>query len=207
MKKRKTFEDLINMSRLPTGIRVVKRYQELDKISDIKDFKHFINCEISPDICPMVWDELEKIEDEDKKRYCKFCKNYVYKIDNEETLKKYSNTDKCLAINEDLLEKISGKWDKKVIENYKKRLLISKLFLLFKAKYPKLWQEFKEKNLDYEKILEVIFKMILDEKIDIKFFIDNNLDLIKIVNLIAKHHNLKNKNELISKINSFKSKG
>jgi hypothetical protein len=206
MKKKKTFADLINGSRFSTGVRVVKKYQELDKIPDIKNFKHFINCEISPDICPLSWDELERVDENDTKRYCKFCKNYVYRIDDEMSLKAASKTNECIAISVDLLEKINGRWDKKIIENYKKRLLISKLFLLFKVKYPKIWREFKEKNLDYEKILKEIFEMILDEKVDVKFFIDNNLDLVEVVNLIAKHHNLKNKNELISKLNSFKSK-
>jgi len=186
-KQRKKFEELLKKLPDATGISIIPQYKKLNQIPDIKDFKHFINCEISPDICPMMWEELEKVEGKDEKRYCKFCNNYVYRVDNEEILQKYTNTNKCLAINIDLLENLYGKWDKEVIEKYEKRLLISRLFLLFKSKYKNYWKQFKEKNYDYEQILKEIFKLILNEKLDLKYFIDNNLDVIEVMDFIEKH--------------------
>jgi hypothetical protein len=197
--------------RRSVGIRIVKKYKELDKIPDIKNFTHFINCEISPDICPLYWEELEKVDDEDSKRYCKVCRNYVYRIDDEKSLEYASKTNECLAISVDLLEKLNGKWDKKIIENYEKRLLVSKLFLFFKTKYYDLWKNFKKEHLNYNEILEKIFKIILKEEIDFKFFIENNVDLIEIMDLISNYfdENLKIKykekrDELIFKINGLK---
>jgi len=183
--QRKKFEELLKKLPDATGISIIPQYKKLNQIPDIKDFKHFINCEISPDICPMIWEELEKVEEKDEKRYCKFCNNYVYRVDDEEMLQKYMNTDKCLAININLLENLYGKWDEEVIEKYKKRLLISRLFLLFKSKYN--WEQFKEKNYDYEQILKEIFKLILNEKLDLKYFLDNNLDVIEVMDFIAQH--------------------
>jgi len=115
--QRKKFEELLKKLPDATGISIISQYKKLNQIPDIKDFKHFINCEISPDICPMIWEELEKVEEKDEKRYCKFCNNYVYRVDDEEMLQKYMNTDKCLAININLLENLYGKWDEEVIEN------------------------------------------------------------------------------------------
>jgi len=195
--RKEKFLELVKKSYI--GVKVIPQYNQLDQLPDTDNFKHFINCEISPDICPMVWEELEKVEEKDEKRYCKFCKNYVYKVDDEQTLQKYLNSNKCLAINEGLIEKLYGKWDKKILEKYEKRLLISKLFLLFKSKYKDYWKEFKKKNYDYEQILKEIFKLILDDKLDLNYFIDNNLDLLEVTDFIAKNiddEELKKKYEL-----------
>ncbi len=188
-KNKKDFKELIKR---PTGIQIIKKYNELDEIPNIENFKHFINCEISPDICPMTWEELEKVEEKDEKRFCKFCKNFIYRVDDEETLKKFQNKGKCLAINEKILEKLYGKWDEEIIENFQKRILISKLFLLFKTKYTKQWQNFKAKNFDYEQILKEIIKMILNNEIDFKYFIENDLDLFEVLDIIFKYIDDKN---------------
>jgi len=184
-RKRRSFAELAKEAYI--GFKIIPKYKQLDQIPNTENFKHFINCEISPDICPMIWEELEKVEEKDEKRYCKFCKNYVYKVDDKQTLQKYLNTNKCLAISENLINKLYGKWDEKVIENYKKRLLISKLFLLFKAKYKEYWNEFKKKNYDYEQILKEIFKLILDDKLDLNYFVDNEFDLLNTTDFIAEN--------------------
>ena len=165
----------------------VEKYKELDKIPTLKNFKHFINCEVSPELCPMTWEELEKFDEEDKKRFCKFCENYVYKVDNEDDLNKYKNSNKCLAINENLLETLEVKWDEEDKENFKKRLKISKLFLLFKSYYKDDWKHFKDKNYDYYQILKEIIKKLLNKNFEVSIFIENNVDIIKTLDFIMQY--------------------
>ena len=55
-----------------TGLRVIKKKEELKKNPiDTKNFKHFIDCEVYPDIWPILWEELTSTDDENK-RYCKY---------------------------------------------------------------------------------------------------------------------------------------
>ena len=49
------------------GVLVIRRKTELKKNPlDSKNFKHFIDCEVYPDICPILWEELAPTDDENK---------------------------------------------------------------------------------------------------------------------------------------------
>lgn len=47
-------------------------------IPSIDNFKAFINCNISPSICPMLWDELKDVAEGVK--YCIYCEKSVYEV-------------------------------------------------------------------------------------------------------------------------------
>ena len=161
-----------------TGLRVVKKRKELkENPIDTKNFKHFIECEISPDICPILWEELTPTDNKNK-RYCKYCKREILKVDDKETLEKYQNTTQCLAISEKLLEEMNLTTN----ENLEKRLLFSKLFLVFKHNHPKYWN--KIKFLDKE---EQIIKMIefIETNNKTELYQKNNVDLEEIQKILA----------------------
>ena len=48
------------------------------EIPSIDNFKAFINCNISPSICPMLWDELKDVDEGVK--YCIYCEKSVYEV-------------------------------------------------------------------------------------------------------------------------------
>ena len=100
------------------------------KIAPINEFTHFIDCEISPAICPMQWEDLEQDFTSIDKRYCEYCDKYVYKVDNEFMMKKMQDENKCMAISSTLLERLNGKIDDDAYLNLEYRLSISTLFLV-----------------------------------------------------------------------------
>ena len=116
----------------------------------------------------MLWEELTPADDKNK-RYCKICKNFVFKVDDEKTLKKLNNTDKCLAISNKLLEELYGKNPNK--NSLFEKLYIIKLFLIFKTNDPTYWN--KISNLSKKKQINKKIKLYESYGIDITF-IQNN---------------------------------
>ncbi len=111
-------------------------------VASINDFTHFIDCEISPTICPMQWEDLEVDFSSKDKRHCKYCDKFVYKVDNEFMIHKMQDENKCMAISNNLLEKMNGKMDNDKYINLQDRLSISMLFLVYKDTHQEQYKEF-----------------------------------------------------------------
>ena len=123
------------------GVRAIN----IAKIPNLTNLEHFIECEISPDVCPMLWEELDVDFEDASKRYCKHCDSYVYKADNEYMIEKLQNENKCMAIPERLAP-----------NPFKERLKLSKLFLLYKP--------YLDENMTYIEQLKFILLELLDVK-------------------------------------------
>ncbi len=149
-------------------------------IASINDFTHFIDCEVSPTICPMQWEDLEIDFSSQDKRHCEYCDKFVYKVDNEFMIQKMQDENKCIAITNHLLERIND--DK--YTNLQDRLLISKLFLVYKSYRKEEFQEFIDNDASQEFILKAIILDILnsyDMKQTIEYYNKNGVDLEKIL--------------------------
>lgn len=131
-------------------------------VPDITDFSHFIECEVLPTVCPMLWESLVVDFENSDKRYCEYCNKFVYKADNEYMFKLLQEEKKCMAISHTLLEKMNGKIDQNSYNNLQDRLKISKLFLVLKKYEPVFFDDLKSKNLNYEEQLKEIFLYITD---------------------------------------------
>jgi len=157
------------------------------EITPINEFSHFIDCEVSPTICPMQWEDLDIDFDSIDKRHCKYCDKFVYKVDNELMAQKMKEENKCIAISHNVLEKINKNADDKYYKNLEDRLLISMLFLVYKNTYQdtfKLWQEEKLSN---ENILKNIINDIFtsnDINKTIQWYIKENVDIENILHKV-----------------------
>ena len=79
------------------------RYDEkIIEIPSIDNFKAFINCNISPSICPMLWDELKDVSEGVK--YCIYCEKNIYEVSNIKEYKQYLSQNECMAIPYSLIE-------------------------------------------------------------------------------------------------------
>jgi len=136
-------------------------------VADINDFTHFIECDISPTICPMQWEDLE-IDFEDKdKRFCEYCGKFVYKADNEFMVDKLISENKCMAVSNQLIEKINGKIDEQRLKNLEDRLRVSKLFLVFKKYEPSAFEEFQKQSLTQEELLKQCILYMFDRNYEV----------------------------------------
>jgi len=71
--------------------------ENLEKeIPSIDNFKAFINCNISPSICPMLWDELKYVQEGVK--YCIYCEKNIHEVSSIKEYKQYLSQNKCMAI-------------------------------------------------------------------------------------------------------------
>lgn len=160
--------------------RIGMRPTQYFEIAPITDFTHFINCEISPTICPMQWEDLEVDFSSQDKRHCEYCDKFVYKVDNEFMVKKMQDENKCMAISNTLLEKMNGKMGKEQYENLHDRLSLSMLFLLYKDNHQEEFKEFIDNDLNQEQILKAIIFDILNSyniKQTIEWYSENGVDL------------------------------
>ena len=79
------------------------RYDEkIIEIPSIDNFKAFINCNISPSICPMLWDELKDVSEGVK--YCIYCEKNIYEVSSIKEYKQYLSQNECMAIPYSLIE-------------------------------------------------------------------------------------------------------
>lgn len=172
-------------------------------IPDINDFNHFMECEISPNICPMMWETLQVDFDNKNRRYCEFCEKYVYKADNEYMVKKLINENKCMAISNNVLEKMNGKMDKKRYENIEKRLIISKLFIYYKKYNPDGYYDMQKEGLSYEEQLKSLLLSALDHR-DIEKYINTKVDMEKIYLIALENSNDEEFKKIVfDKINNY----
>ncbi len=148
-------------------------------VPDFTDFSHFIECEVSPMICPMLWEELEIDFDNIDKRYCEYCEKYVYRADNEYMVEKLQEENKCMAVSDELLNRVNGTMNQKEYENLQKRLVVSKLFLVYKKYEPEFFEAMKEDNLSYEEQLKRVVLDVLEgnTEINIKWLMESGVDV------------------------------
>lgn len=142
----------------------IRPFVSIDDIPKVTNLTHFLDCEISPSICPMQYEELEIDFQDNSKRYCKYCEKYVYKVDNEFMLNKYTSEDKCIAITTELFEKINGKQSKDKYDNLENRLKLSRFYIELKREKPNFWEELIDQNLSSEDLLKKSIQEILDNR-------------------------------------------
>ena len=162
------------------------------EISPINDFTHFINCEVSPAICPMQWEDLEIDFSSQDKRHCQYCDKYVYKVDNEFMIHKMQDENKCMAVSNDLLEKINSKISQDQYLNLQNRLSLSRLFLVYKDNFQDKFQEFINNDFTQELILKAIILDILNSnniRETIEWYAENSIDLEIILHQVLKNIN------------------
>ncbi len=161
-------------------------------VASINDFTHFIDCEVSPTICPMQWEDLEINFSSIDKRYCKYCDKFVYKVDNEFMIQKMQDENKCMAISNSLLEKMNGIIDEDKYINLQDRLSISMLFLVYKDTHQEEFKEFIDNDLTQELILKAIILDILNSynmKQTIEWYAKNGVDLEIILHQVLSNIN------------------
>jgi len=192
-----------NKKRRKLGMMPIKKFDIPDPAEDII---HFINCETSPSICPMIWEELE-IDFEDKnRRYCKYCDDYVYKVENKYLYDQLKEENKCMAISEEFLNKYSQNFNDDYFIRLEKRLKLSKLFLIYKVYFPDEYKKYE----DEKATLDIIFKDLIikilknEEKFSKDFFEGKGVDLEYIFKNIVTKLDYKFIKEIYNIINDIK---
>jgi len=177
-------------------------YIEYD-VPSITNFSHFMECEIAPNICPLMWEGLELDFENKERRYCSVCEKYVYKVDNQYMLEQLKTEDKCIAVSNDLLSKMNGKMEQKRYENLQKRLTISKLFL-YEKKYKSEWfYEMQEENLSYEDQLKKMLLYIVNHG-SYEKYIEFGIDFESIFEIVFEYGNDKYfQKNILDKINTI----
>lgn len=141
------------------------------------DFDNFIECEVSPDICPIIWDNLFSIENFEDRRYCKYCDKTVYKVDNMNLFKQLQDNNKCMVISKEIFENINGKIDKVKYTLLKNRLKLSKLFLVIKHHN---YESCINKDRTFkEKLKDIVMKVFTEDKPsnEIKWLEEKGVDM------------------------------
>lgn len=170
------------MRRHRTGIQPCIDYD----IPDVTNFSHFIECEIAPNICPMMWESMEVDYEDENRRYCEYCQKYIYKADNEYMIKKLSSENKCMAVSSYVLEKMHGKMDEKRYVNLQTRLTISKLFMYCKRFNPVEFKQMQERGLTYKEQLKEILLLALDQR-DLEKYIKMEVEVAQIYSLALEY--------------------
>jgi len=171
---------LDNKPIFPFPIIVGRLIGAIPFISDINNTSSFIECDVSPDICPMKWENLEKIESQDKKRYCEYCDKNIFLVNEKNQIKEFKEENKCMAVPISIVEQMNKDRD---IEDYQKlenNLKLSMLFLVAKKQEVSLFEEIKGLNLSREQILKKIIINICnsDNFIQrVKLYQSKNVDL------------------------------
>lgn len=116
------------------------RYDEkIIEILSIDNFKAFINCNISPSICPMLWDELKDVSEGVK--YCIYCEKNIYEVSSIKEYKQYLSQNECMAIHYSLIDehKQEVELSDVVEEDLKDILKLSRFFIV--ARYLNSYNE------------------------------------------------------------------
>lgn len=171
------------------------------KIPEISNFSHFMECEIAPNICPLLWKSLEVDFENKDRRYCSICEKYVYKVDNQHMLERLKSEDKCMAVSNDLLENINGKIEQNAYENLQKRLAISKLFLYEKKYNQDEFHKMKEENLSYEEQLK---KILLNMMVhgDFEEYVEFGIDFETIFEIVFEYGDDEFKKSVLDRISN-----
>lgn len=182
--------------------RVGMKPDESYEIGDITDFPHFIECEVAPNICPMLWEILEIDFSDKNKRYCNICEKYVYKANSLSVLEKLKSEDKCIAISNYILEKINGKTDDRNNENLESRLAISKLFMIDKKYYSNIPQFAPDTNYSYEEQLKKFLLYVVTDQKLMDDYLSKDVDLKYIFRIVCEFSNDEDfKNKIMCYIN------
>ena len=149
-------------------------------------FTHFIECEVSPAICPMQWEDLQFDFQDINRRFCTYCERYVYVAENIVNYKKLQEEGKCVAVNEFLFKKLQNRYDEKHLERLEQRLKLSKLFLV--EKHYNSYEYSYEEDISYENLLILIITRIFESYNplqDINWYIEQGVDMRYIFEEIA----------------------
>jgi len=182
----------INRAKKPRGRTGGVRPDRPINVASISDFTHFIDCEVSPAICPIQWENLEVDFSSKDRRHCKYCDKFVYKVDNEFMIQKMQNENKCMAISNNLLQKMNGKMDDITYKNLQDRLSISMLFLVYKDTHKEDFKEFVDNNFTQELILKAIILDVFNSyniKQTIEWYAKNGVDLEIILHQVLSNIN------------------
>jgi hypothetical protein len=136
----------------------------LIEIPSIDDFSGFINCEVFPMQCPMIWDELEFVDD--TKRFCKYCNKNIYKVDDIDAYEELSLQNKCMAISFEVFEKINNNFTEEIERNLELRLKISRFFMVYRYLNQDYIRYYSEGIASYsensDSKIKLLKKLILD---------------------------------------------
>jgi len=157
-------------------------------IPPMDKFTHFIDCELSPAICPMKWEDLEIQFDLLEKRYCEYCGKYVYRVDNQYMLDQMQEKNRCIAISSNFLEKLNGQLNNEEHKRLEDKLLFSKLFLIHRYIHPSEHKKYLEENLTQEQILKNVILSILESKNiedNIKMYSDRDVELQRVFEILV----------------------
>ena len=171
------------------------------KIPEISNFSHFMECEIAPNICPLLWESLEVDFENKDRRYCFICEKHVYKVDNQYMLERLKSEDKCMAVSNNLLENINGKIEQNTYENLQKRLAISKLFLYEKKYNQDEFHKMKVENLSYEEQLK---KILLNMMVhgDFEEYVEFGIDFETIFEIVFEYGDDEFKKSVLDRISN-----
>jgi hypothetical protein len=157
-------------------------------VADINNFTHFIECNISPTICPMQWEDLDIDFNDKNKRHCEYCDKFVYKADNKIMIEKLLSENKCMAVSNHIIDDLNGVMSEQKYENLQNRLKISMFFLVVKKYEPVAFEEFQKEKLTQEELLKKCILFIFDTnniKYAIKKYIDKGADMQFILETIV----------------------
>jgi len=193
------YRNSVRRSRRTVGILPYIEYN----VPSITNFSHFMACEIAPNICPLMWEGLELDFENKDRRYCSICEKHVYKVDNQYMLEQLKIENKCMAVSNDLLEKMNGKMEQKRYENLQKRLSISKLFLYEKKYNPEWFYEMQEKSIPYEEQLKKILLNILHHS-DFEEYLEFGIDFESIFEIAFEYGDHEDfKKSVLDRINDY----
>ena len=185
-----------------------KGMSKIYKTIDLTEYSYYIGCDVSPDICPLFWNELSSSNSNKNRRYCTICNKDIYKVNTKLLINKFLLEQKCIAISKAFLYEINCSIDEEKYECLEDRLIISRVFIFYKKYYRGVWGEIKFHNLSYENKLKIILDDIMNEDYKIKICLKKDLDKRFILKLFLKY--LKNeylKQMILDKIESDKFKG
>lgn len=170
-------------------IQLIGTFDEIGiKLPSINNFTEFINCEISPSICPLLWEELDSIENSNN-RFCKFCNKTIYLVKDINSFHNLKSEKRCISISPSLLDELKED-ESKNYDDLEHRLLFSKLFLIYKYlnPYSEIISKYEANNIKFRRIiLEISFTNNLEKTI-IEYQ-NNGLDLKYLFYYILKHSN------------------
>ena len=137
-------------------------YKTNGNIKNVKPLDHIIDCDKCLTKCPLRFEDLEIDFTNQNVRFCSYCNNYIYKVDNLTVLQQLKNENKIIAISPILIENLKGKIDNTGYENLFYRNAVIMLILKFKKDNRDIFEELSKINLSENELLKRIIFNIFD---------------------------------------------
>jgi|GEM_PF-4315919 len=153
-------------------------------IPKLDDFSHFIECDLFPSICPMLWEELQIDFNDPNRRFCDHCERYVHKVDNLQNYTRLTESKECVSVSQIFLKTLDKRIDEEYLSNIEYKMKVTKLFLVAK----KIGVPLSDELSKLEQLKMVIIKLLEKEdlrrilaihKIDILFLLEEILPRIE----------------------------